>query len=182
MENKRTMFIVAILMIIFGVVILANTVSAESEVTIYVKDRFATPLPNALVTITDDTNTVVFSDYADEAGMVIITLAEGIYTFTAEYRYSSISIEREITDPGPHTIELVIYENVFDYISAIGLFGLLIMIILFLFAIWVLVWVFKDAEARGQSGVLWLLIVLFVPLIGLIIWLIVRRGLTKKKK
>jgi hypothetical protein len=37
------------------------------------------------------------------------------------------------------------------------------------------IWVYKDAEKRGKSGVLWLLVVWFVPFpIGLIIWLIVR--------
>jgi ABC-type spermidine/putrescine transport system permease subunit I len=37
------------------------------------------------------------------------------------------------------------------------------------------IWVYKDAEKRGKSGVLWLLIVWLIPFpIGLIIWLIVR--------
>lgn len=37
------------------------------------------------------------------------------------------------------------------------------------------IWVYKDAEKRGKSGVLWLLIVWFVAFpIGLIIWLVVR--------
>ena len=37
------------------------------------------------------------------------------------------------------------------------------------------IWVYKDAEKRGKSGVLWLLIVWFVAFpIGLIIWFVVR--------
>ena len=36
------------------------------------------------------------------------------------------------------------------------------------------IWVYKDAEKRGSSGVLWLLIVLVTGIIGLIIWLVVR--------
>jgi predicted nucleic acid-binding Zn ribbon protein len=44
------------------------------------------------------------------------------------------------------------------------------------FIIWILVaiWVYKDAEKRGKSGVLWLIIVILLGLIGLIIWLVIR--------
>ena len=44
------------------------------------------------------------------------------------------------------------------------------------FIIWILVaiWVYKDAEKRGSSGVLWLIIVIIAGIIGLIIWLVVR--------
>jgi len=44
------------------------------------------------------------------------------------------------------------------------------------FIIWILVaiWVYKDAEKRGSSGVLWLIIVILLGLIGIIIWLVVR--------
>ena len=42
--------------------------------------------------------------------------------------------------------------------------------------IWILVgiWVYKDAEKRGKSGALWLIIVILLGFIGIIIWLIVR--------
>jgi Na+/H+-dicarboxylate symporter len=36
------------------------------------------------------------------------------------------------------------------------------------------VWVYRDAEARGKNGALWLIIILIAGLLGLIIWLIVR--------
>ncbi len=44
------------------------------------------------------------------------------------------------------------------------------------FIIWILIaiWVYRDAEARGKSGVLWLIVVILLGLIGLIIWLVVR--------
>lgn len=51
---------------------------------------------------------------------------------------------------------------------------------MFMMAGWVIigiaiaVWVYRDAEARGEDGAIWLLIVLFTSIIGLIIWLIVR--------
>jgi RNA polymerase subunit RPABC4/transcription elongation factor Spt4/uncharacterized membrane protein YhaH (DUF805 family) len=38
----------------------------------------------------------------------------------------------------------------------------------------IVVWIFKDAEKRGMSGILWALIVFFVHFIGLIIYFIVR--------
>jgi hypothetical protein len=40
--------------------------------------------------------------------------------------------------------------------------------------IFVLVWVYRDAEQRGMSGILWMLLVLIGNIIGLIIYLIVR--------
>ncbi len=36
------------------------------------------------------------------------------------------------------------------------------------------IWVYKDAEKRGKSGIVWLLIVWILGIIGLIIWLVVR--------
>ena len=49
------------------------------------------------------------------------------------------------------------------------------MIAWFIIAILIAVWVYRDAEKRGESGVLWLIIVLITGIIGLIIWLIIRR-------
>jgi hypothetical protein len=36
------------------------------------------------------------------------------------------------------------------------------------------VWVYRDANSRGKDGTMWLLIVVFTGLLGIIIWLIVR--------
>ncbi|MGC9060208.1 MAG: DUF7577 domain-containing protein [Thermoplasmata archaeon] len=43
--------------------------------------------------------------------------------------------------------------------------------------IWILIgiWVYKDAEKRGMGGVLWLIVVVLLGLIGLIIYLVVRK-------
>lgn len=56
-------------------------------------------------------------------------------------------------------------------------FGLLLLlpIIWFIIAILLCIWVYRDAESRGMSGVLWLIVVLIAGLIGLIIYLIVRK-------
>jgi len=44
------------------------------------------------------------------------------------------------------------------------------------FVIWIAIaiWVYRDAEERGMSGALWLIIVILIGLIGLIIYLVVR--------
>ncbi len=47
---------------------------------------------------------------------------------------------------------------------------------LFFFIIWIaiVIWVYRDAEGRGMSGILWGLLVLIGNLIGLLIYLIMR--------
>jgi len=47
-------------------------------------------------------------------------------------------------------------------------------VIAFIIAIAIGVWMYRDAEKRGKSGTLWLLIGLIGGLVGLIVWLIVR--------
>ncbi len=44
------------------------------------------------------------------------------------------------------------------------------------------IWVYKDAEKRGKSGILWLLIVWITFPIGLIIWLVVRPPIGGEKQ
>ena len=46
--------------------------------------------------------------------------------------------------------------------------------VMFIIGILIAIWVYRDAEKRGSSGVLWLIIVLLTSIIGLIIWLVVR--------
>lgn len=183
MQNRRVMLIVALLMIIFGVVILANAASAASDVTVYVEDANGNRISQASVDIDRIDEVESLTVWTDENGMVTVNLEEGTYRFIASYAGSvSFSVTREITDPGPHEVNLVIYQSIFDFFGTIGLLGFFIIIILFIFYIWILYMVYKDAEARGQNGVLWLLIVFFTGLIGLIIWLLVRGGLKKSKK
>lgn len=57
-----------------------------------------------------------------------------------------------------------------------GILALMIAIgvLWFVVAILIAVWVYRDAESRGESGALWLIIVLITGIIGLIIWLIIR--------
>jgi hypothetical protein len=45
----------------------------------------------------------------------------------------------------------------------------------FIVSILIAIWVYRDAESRGMSGVLWLIVVLIAGIIGLIIYLVVRK-------
>ena len=65
-----------------------------------------------------------------------------------------------------------------------GLTGALCFIPLVLLIIGILlaVWVYKDAQKRGSSGALWLIIVILTGIIGLIIWLVVRPPIGGEKK
>lgn len=71
-------------------------------------------------------------------------------------------------------------EDFLDFSGFLSIFGLafglflLVPIFLLLIGILIAIWVYKDAEARGESGVLWLLVVLVTNFIGLIVWLVVR--------
>ena len=44
------------------------------------------------------------------------------------------------------------------------------------------IWVYKDANYHGESGLLWFVIVLVVPLVGLILWLVLRPRYNPDKK
>ena len=50
----------------------------------------------------------------------------------------------------------------------------IIPIIMWIVFIAIAIWVYKDAEKRGKSGALWLVIVVLTGIIGLIIWFVVR--------
>ena len=58
----------------------------------------------------------------------------------------------------------------------LGLTGICCFIVLIPLIIGILlgIWVYKDAEKRGKSGIVWLLIVWVLGIIGLIIWLVIR--------
>jgi Na+/H+-dicarboxylate symporter len=73
------------------------------------------------------------------------------------------------------------YDDYYDYsdeadLGFLGLSGIMCFIFLIpvIIGIILAIWVYKDAEKRGSSGILWLLIVLITGIIGLIIWLVVR--------
>jgi hypothetical protein len=63
----------------------------------------------------------------------------------------------------------------FHGFGAAGRFALFLLPVAFI-VLWgaVLIWVYRDAEKRGMSGILWLLLVLIGNVIGLLIYAIVR--------
>jgi heme/copper-type cytochrome/quinol oxidase subunit 2 len=80
----------------------------------------------------------------------------------------------------PYLISLLIAqgEEVGWGLFGLGLLCLAIPIVWFIIAILLCIWVYRDAESRGMNGVLWLIIVLIAGLLGLIIYLIVRKDKT----
>ena len=66
----------------------------------------------------------------------------------------------------------------FFHFSPISILSLAMVIIW----IFVIIWVYKDAERRGMNGVLWSLLVFIGNLIGLLIYLIVRSDTTLGKE
>lgn len=76
---------------------------------------------------------------------------------------------------------IVSAQNEYEYFDDLGLgFGICAGAMCFIPIIWLIIWilvgiwVYKDAEKRGKSGILWLLIVIILGIIGIIIWLVVR--------
>ena len=57
-----------------------------------------------------------------------------------------------------------------------GIVGFII--IWFIIAIAAGVWIYRDAESRGMGGALWLVVALVTGIIGLVIYLIVRKPKT----
>ena len=62
--------------------------------------------------------------------------------------------------------------------AALVIFCIVIWLII---AILIAIWVYRDAQKRGESGALWLIIVILTSIIGLIIWLVVRPPIGGKK-
>ena len=78
------------------------------------------------------------------------------------------------------------YQLQFVPVSPLGLdifgsmLGCLCSVIFFIVWLYLLFWIYKDAERRGSSGVLWAVLWFFFSWIALIIWLIVRGPIQSK--
>lgn len=72
------------------------------------------------------------------------------------------------------------YDYGYSNEAAAGLFGfgvmmcIVVCLIPIIIGLLIGIWVYKDAEKRGKSGILWFFIVLVLGIIGLIIWIVVR--------
>jgi RsiW-degrading membrane proteinase PrsW (M82 family) len=60
--------------------------------------------------------------------------------------------------------------------AAAALLGtcLIVGLVILVINILLLIWVYKDAKARGQNAVLWLILTFFFGIVALIVWLIIR--------
>ena len=74
---------------------------------------------------------------------------------------------------------MILQEQIFWTFFVITM--IIVGVILFVLYIKLLIWVYRDAQKRNMDEVIWLLIVFFTGLIGLIIYLIVRDPLMAKK-
>jgi hypothetical protein len=60
-----------------------------------------------------------------------------------------------------------------DATAAIALVSTIIIVGLALY-IWMLVWIYRDAKSRGKEAALWVVIAAVAPIVGLIIYILVR--------
>ena len=67
-----------------------------------------------------------------------------------------------------------------EWFAALPLFWIIIIIIvciaLFVFYIWLLQYIYKDAVKRDLNGELWLIILLIAPIVGIIVYFLVRKA------
>jgi hypothetical protein len=73
--------------------------------------------------------------------------------------------------------------SIFDGLGPLRAFAIVLLPVAFII-LWgaVLIWVYRDAEKRGMSGILWLLLVLIGNVIGLLIYAIVRSETPVKRR
>ncbi len=67
--------------------------------------------------------------------------------------------------------------DIFDTIdSTMSMLGTCITVVIMLLVLHVVVaiWVYKDAASRRQNAVMWMIIALFAPIFGVVIWLVLR--------
>ena len=67
-----------------------------------------------------------------------------------------------------------------NMICCVYIFTLLFSIVALAIQLYMAYWVYKDAESKGQNGVLWLLLVIVANIWGFIIYLVVRGSFDKE--
>jgi hypothetical protein len=92
-----------------------------------------------------------------------------------------VHVNNKATEEKKMLLEYIISLLIAQDEWGLGLLGLSVFMCLIIpivwFIVWILVaiWVYRDAESRGMSGVMWLLIVILLGLLGIIIYLVVRK-------
>ncbi len=77
-----------------------------------------------------------------------------------------------------YIIQSVIAQEEWLWLWGLGSLFCLIPVVWFIIGILLCIWVYRDAESRGMNGVMWLIIMLIAGIIGLIIYLLVRKDKT----
>lgn len=105
--------------------------------------------------------------------LVVIVVVLALFAFRSVFFFLPFGvlpgIARSAGEAGP---------SISGFFHGFGPFGRLALLLLpvAFIVLWggVLIWVYRDAERRGMSGILWLLLVLIGNVIGLLIYAIVR--------
>jgi len=105
--------------------------------------------------------------------LIVILVILALFVFRSVFFFLPFGvlpgISRHAGDVGP---------SISGFFHSFGPFGRLALFLLpvVFIILWgaVLIWVYRDAEMRGMSGILWLLLVLIGNVIGLLIYAIVR--------
>jgi RNA polymerase subunit RPABC4/transcription elongation factor Spt4 len=105
--------------------------------------------------------------------LVVIVVVLALFAFRSVFFFLPFGvlpgISRHVGEVGP---------SISGFFHGFGWIGRLALVLLpvALIILWgaVLLWVYRDAEKRGMSGILWLLLVLIGNVIGLLIYAIVR--------
>ena len=106
--------------------------------------------------------------------MSLITLACVVLFFAITAVVSATDWDGDGIDDGSWEDYYGTSEVAWSLLGLSGVICFVVFLIPFIIGILIAIWVYKDAEKRGSSGVLWLIIVIFLGIIGLIIWLVVR--------
>lgn len=121
------------------------------------------------------------SNNGKSVALVIIIVILALFAFRSIFFVMPFgvfpTISRTIHNGGTSISE------VFHGFGGIGRFALVLLPVSFII-LWgaILIWVYRDAEKRGMSGVLWLLLVLIGNVIGLLIYAIVRSETPVKRR
>jgi RNA polymerase subunit RPABC4/transcription elongation factor Spt4 len=113
------------------------------------------------------------SNNGKSIAIVIIIVVLALFAFRSIFFVMPFGVfpglARSVGDAG-HS-----FRGWFDGFGPLGAISMVVLPIA-LIVLWgaVLIWVYRDAEKRGMSGILWLLLVLIGNVIGLLIYAIVR--------
>lgn len=106
-------------------------------------------------------------------GLVLFLMGLGLALFVlgipATYITATTNLQYNTTQL------LTIERQFYSFVPLFFVSIFLLIVALLIVGVLICVWVYRDANKRGMDGALWLIIVIFMHIIGLIIYLIVRK-------